>query len=415
MTQSISTRMADRRPVVAALAAVAAVLAAVSVGPVARVQAAEPLSQIPVTTIPALPTTTTFPVPVVPTFPDPPPTAPPSETTLALPPVDDGSPRLPNELPPEGSDVPPAGDGEVVGPLPPMGDEAVALVLDDRIRTGDSSTTELLDALRPLTALGFSEQEAFMFGMGRFPVAGLATWSDDFHDPRYNPTPHLHQGNDIWSAFGTPVRSPADGMLEYTDEVVGGKSAYVTTSDGTYYYMTHLGGFAPDLSTGDAVTQGQLVGFNGDTGNASGGPPHVHFEIHPGGGAAVNPKPILDQWVADALAGASSRVEVHRESNPQVLLSTGELRRFDVAMSATSERAAKSPLLWSASVSSGGAVLRLAEVEATRMALRVDWSGRARLSQANAVERHRAQQRAMNLLSRLTPAGLRSMLDGAAS
>jgi len=296
-----------------------------------------------------------------------------------------------------------------------MGDETVALILDDRLRTGDSSTAALLDALRPLTALGFSEEEAFMSGMGRFPIAGLATWSDDYHDPRYNPIPHLHKGNDIWAAFGAPVRSPADGVVQFTDEAVGGKSAYVTTSDGTYYYMTHLGGFAPDLSTGDVVTQGRLVGFNGDSGNASGGPPHVHFQIHPGGGAPVNPKPILDQWVAEALAAAQTVVAVERDANPRVLLATGELRRFDVPVAATSERAAKGPLLWSSSVSSGGAVLRLAEVEAARMALRVDWSRRALQTQAQAVERHLAQQRAVNLFSRLTPPALRSVLGDSSS
>ena len=210
------------------------------------------------------------------------------------------------------------------------------------------------------------------------------------------------------------MRSPADGALEYTEEVAGGISAYVTTGDGTYYYMTHLGGFADGLSTGDAVVQGQVVGFNGDTGNAAGGPPHVHFEIHPYGGGAINPKPILDEWVADALAAAPSLLGGHQESYPLVLRSTGELRRFDVPVEATSERSAKSPLLWSASVSSGGAVLRLAEVEAARMALRVDWTARARQAQVHAVDRHKAEQRAVNLLSRLTPEGLRAVLDSGA-
>ncbi len=342
--------MSDRRSTGVVLAA-AAVLAAMAVGPVPV--SARTLAQTSAT-VPTVPpsTTSTTVLPVQPTYPQPEPTLPPE--TVAPEPIDEATTTVPPGPPadalPEGDT--PAGDGEG-GPLPRMGDESVALILDDRIRTGDSSTAALLEALRPLTALGFSEQEAFILGMGRFPVAGLATWSDDFHDPRYNPTPHLHQGNDIWAAFGTPVRAPADGVLELTDEVVGGKSAYVTTSDGTYYYMTHLGGFPPDVYSGLAVKQGQVVGFNGDTGNASGGPPHVHFEIHPGGGGAVNPKPYLDQWVADAIAAVPKGVEVHQEANPRVLLATGELRRFDIPMSATAERAAKSPLLWSASVSSG--------------------------------------------------------------
>jgi hypothetical protein len=409
--------VSERRPLLVALALAVAVLFAAA-APVGADSAPLP-STVPPPTLPprTLPTTTTL--PVVDT--QPPPTSP--QVTVGPPPGDGGVPAVDNPTttspvagsPPDGSPAgdAPVGDGGVGSPdAPKMGDDAVALILDDRIRSGASSTAALLDALRPLTALGFSEQEAFMTGMGRFPVGGLATWSDDFHDPRYNPTPHLHQGNDIWTAFDTPVRSPADGVVSFTDEVVGGKSAYVTTPDGTYYYMTHLDGFPTDLSSGMSVAQGRLVGYAGATGNAAGGPPHVHFEIHPGGGGAVNPKPILDQWVADALTAARTQVVEKRDANPRVLLATGELRRFDVPSAATSERAAKSPLLWSASVSPGGAVLRLAEVEATRMALRVDWSRRAQLAQANAVDRHRAQQRAMNLLSRLTPAGLRPVLDG---
>jgi len=404
--------VSNRRRVVSPLVVAVALAASVALSPVAPV-GARPLSQTATTLPPpALPTTTLAPASTTTTqapLPQPepePPTTPVPETDTVI----DAVPDPPSDLPPEG-DAPPGGDGGPTGPQPRMGDESVALVLDNRLRTGDSSTVALLDALRPLTALGFSEEEAFQLGMGRFPVGGLATWSDDFHDPRYNPTPHLHQGNDIWAAFGAPVRSPADGVVTFTGEVVGGLSAYVTTADGTWYYMTHLGGFATDLSSGDTVTQGRVVGFNGDTGNASGGPPHVHFEIHPGGGAAVNPKPILDKWVADAIAAAPVLTTANPDANPRVLLATGELRRFDVPTSATSERAAKSPLLWSASVASGGAVLRLAEVEAARMAHRVDWQGQALRAQATAAERHEARERAVNLLARLTPPGLRAVLD----
>ncbi|MEA2972012.1 MAG: hypothetical protein QOG82_470 [Actinomycetota bacterium] len=342
-------------------------------------------------------TTTLAPVPVT------------EPVAVPVAPVDTAPPLPPDTVP---SAPPPVGDG---GDNQPVDPASVGLVLDNRPRTSDSSTAELLDALRPLTALGFSEQEAFVLGMGRFPVAGLATWSDDFHDPRYNPTPHYHQGNDIWADYGTPVRSPARGEAELTGEAVGGISVYVTTDDGTYYYMTHLAGFAPDLQTGDIVEQGQVVGFTGTSGNAAGGPAHVHFEIHPGGGAAVNPKPILDQWVAEALAAAAASTGTTVGANPRVLLATGELRRFDVPPMATAERAAKSPLLWSASVSSGGAALRLAEVEAARMAQKVDWGRRASVAQATAADRHRAQSQAAQWLSRLTPPGLRSVLDGSTS
>ncbi len=393
--------MSHRRHTALAALAVALILTAAGAGPV-RAQTEGQIE--PTTTAPPVteaPTTTQAPVDVPVTeppavAPDPPPTAP------------------PDTAPPAVAPVPGDGDGGGDGPIDPA---SVGLVLDNRPRTADSSTSELLDALRPLTARGFSEEEAFILGMGHFPVAGLATWSDDFRDPRYNPTPHYHQGNDIWADYGTPVRAPAAGVAELTGEIVGGISVYVTTSDGTYYYMTHLAGFAPDLRTGDTVAQGQVVGFTGTSGNAAGGPAHVHFEIHPGGGAAVNPKPILDQWVAEALAAATASVggSTTVAANPRVLLATGELRRYDVPPMATAERAAMGPLLWSASVTSGGTSLRLAEVEAARMAQQVDWGRRAFEAQATAVHRHQAREWAVTMLSRLTPPALLPALGGSAS
>ena len=356
--------MSDRHTALAALA-VALVLTVAGAVPVRAEAPAPAQTDTTTTTVPPVTdATTTTQAPVQPPVPEP--------TTITVAP--DPPPTAPADTAPPAAvaPVPPGGgDGGGDGPIDPA---SVGLVIEDRARSADSSTAELLAALRPLTALGFSEQEAYILGMGRFPVAGLATWSDDFHDPRYNPTPHYHQGNDIWADYGTPVRAPAAGVAELTGEIVGGISVYVTTDDGTYYYMTHLSGFAPDLHTGATVAQGQVVGFTGTSGNAAGGPAHVHFEIHPGGGAAVNPKPILDQWVADALAAATASVGAGTTvaANPRVLLATGELRRYDVPPMATAERSAMSPLLWSASVSSGGAALRLAEVEAARMAQQVD-------------------------------------------
>jgi murein DD-endopeptidase MepM/ murein hydrolase activator NlpD len=224
-------------------------------------------------------------------------------------------------------------------PPPSLTPGQVDGILQGQVRSGANSTAALLDALKPLQNFGMTATEALALGMGQFPVQGLANWTDDFGAPRDGPPPHPHQGNDLFTQFDTPVRAPADGVVRFASEDLGGLAAYVTTPDGTYYYMAHLDSFATDLASGAAVTQGRIVGYAGDTGNAKGGPPHVHFEIHPRGGPAVDPKPIIDGWVAAALAHAPDLIASFQPppaadgstgdgTLPQILVATGLTRRF---------------------------------------------------------------------------------------
>jgi hypothetical protein len=214
--------------------------------------------------------------------------------------------------------------------------------MDSLERTPGSNNAALLDALRALEAFGVSFQDAVMMGSGRFPIGAQAYYRDDFGEPRSGPPPHPHAGNDIWAEFDAPLRSPADGVIRFEDSGLGGKGAFVTEADGTYYYLAHLNAFAPGLSNGDRVRVGQLIGFNGDSGNARGGPPHVHFEIHPKGGAAVNPKPILDRWLAEALAAVPDLVAPYRQTTAvagtRPLTAVGLARYFDRGLMAGPSR-----------------------------------------------------------------------------
>jgi len=251
--------------------------------------------------------------------------------------------------------------------------DAQAYVDSLRTRSGASSTAALLDAVKTLETLGFSHDDAIKAGFGHFPVAGLASFTDDFGNFRAGPPVHGHQGNDLFAAFNTPVRAPFDGVVRFGEDPLGGMALYLTQPDGTYYYGCHLNAYAPDVPSGSTVTQGRIIGLVGDTGDARGTSPHLHFEIHPAGGAAVNPKPIIDGWLAEALAAIPKLVAATVVDQPAVIQSTGLTRRFDLTNVDQRVQAPVEPLLWASSVNPAGSALRLAEVEAARMAEGIDW------------------------------------------
>jgi murein DD-endopeptidase MepM/ murein hydrolase activator NlpD len=129
-----------------------------------------------------------------------------------------------------------------------------------------------------------------------FPVAGPHSFGDSFGAPRMFGTAfaHLHEGTDIFAPHGTPLVAIERGVLiRVGTDVLGGTKLWLVSASGTRYFYAHLSAFAPGVVEGKVVQPGEVIGFVGSTGNAVGTSPHLHFEVHPDGGAAINPYPLL--------------------------------------------------------------------------------------------------------------------------
>jgi len=141
-----------------------------------------------------------------------------------------------------------------------------------------------------------------------FPVVGQVQYVDDFGALRPG---GAHQGNDLMSAKRSPAVAAESGKVKYwTTSRSAGCMLYLYGDSGTVYYYIHLNndltlkndnrgkcvkGVAYTVSNGAKVSAGQQIGYVGDSGDANGANPHLHFEVHPAGGRAVSPYPYLQK------------------------------------------------------------------------------------------------------------------------
>jgi murein DD-endopeptidase MepM/ murein hydrolase activator NlpD len=151
-----------------------------------------------------------------------------------------------------------------------------------------------------------------------FPVYGTASFGDSFGAPRADVPGGWHHGEDIFAAAGTPLLAVADGTLHTIGfNRIGGYRLWLRDRDGNEFYYAHLSAYSPLAVEGRTVRSGDVIGFVGDTGDADGGAPHLHFEIHPaamaglGYDGVVAPYAILLAWRrADDISFSAGRVYV---------------------------------------------------------------------------------------------------------
>lgn len=137
-----------------------------------------------------------------------------------------------------------------------------------------------------------------------FPVVGKATYINDFGAARVQGS---HQGNDIMTTWRSPAVAAEAGKVKFhTTSARAGCMLYLYGASGTTYLYIHLnndltakndnqgkcvagGSYWKGLKDGARVAAGQPIAYNGNSGDADQTGYHVQFEVHPGGGAAVNP------------------------------------------------------------------------------------------------------------------------------
>ncbi|HKO66825.1 MAG TPA: M23 family metallopeptidase [Burkholderiaceae bacterium] len=131
------------------------------------------------------------------------------------------------------------------------------------------------------------------------PVQGVSMRAvrDTFGVPR--PGNRTHQGIDIFAPRGTPVISSTRGLVARIGEnSLGGTVVWVLGPSGDRHYYAHLNSVA-DIKIGQRVVSGDVLGMVGTTGNARGTPPHLHYGVYRRGRGAINPFPLLANWLAE--------------------------------------------------------------------------------------------------------------------
>jgi murein DD-endopeptidase MepM/ murein hydrolase activator NlpD len=233
---------------------------------------------------------------------------------------------------------------------------------------GAYDTAALVAVAARLRSLGMSAEEVTAKVYPPFIIAGRASWIDTWHAPRYGPAPgqvRVHEGQDVFCDYGDPVLAPTDGWVDFSNSGLGGITARVHEGTGRYWYLTHLSDINHDLSIGQPVTVGTIVGYCGNSGNAATTAPHVHFGWYAEGGVDVrNPMRHLIDWLHEAerrVLGVVVKADRQRQRQYESGVLTTARRFGDAFAPDRSELRIAGASLWASGGSPASGAFGLAE------------------------------------------------------
>lgn len=209
-----------------------------------------------------------------------------------------------------------------------------------------SARGTLFLTLAALFSLGLATASSQAASSGKvpplvFPILGEATWTDDFGDARGQGS---HEGNDLLAPRRALALAAEAGRVKFwTTSARAGCMLYLEGASGTQYLYIHLNNdltdendnrgtcvpgvaYAKGLASGDKVAAGDPIGFVGDSGDANGTSPHLHFEVHPDGGGATNPFPHLKRASRLLFAAARGTTFTAAVTGKVVAAAAGDLR-----------------------------------------------------------------------------------------
>jgi murein DD-endopeptidase MepM/ murein hydrolase activator NlpD len=165
-------------------------------------------------------------------------------------------------------------------------------VLDHKLQVASTAYLQVKQVLgQGATRAGSGMSSAAM----RCPIDGFTVFTDDFGEPRENNT--AHEGIDMAAILETPLVAVADGAISHDESAAGGHGIWLNDTHGDSYYYAHLSRYEGDPRH---VSAGDVIGYVGVTGITTG--PHLHFEVHPQHGDAIDAFPLLLALCVDEMA-----------------------------------------------------------------------------------------------------------------